>query len=915
MKGECQSKALTLMLNVSETPSEEASGKEISRSYLPRKCDHFLFCVKSVRNSIGIIFLFISISGFAQKSIPDVRLSLDVKEKSLTEVLDLIAEKSGIPFSYNPRKLPIQQKINYQATDKSLHEILKDLSEMVGMTYVLVEDQIILKPERKEDKGTSKKITYSGFVKDSETGEALIGATLILKELQAGVVSNAFGFFSITVPPGTYLVSCSFVGYKEFSRSVNLTSSINEDIGLPEEPPILQEVIVSGEAPDMVTEQQTSKADLQPQTVEERPALFGEMDVIKSLESIPGIKLHSDGSTFYYVRGGNRDQNLILMDDAPIYNPSHMLGFFSTIIPDAVNSITVYRGEMPASMGGRLSSVLDVRTKKGNDQHTQVWGSASVISNKIGVEGPIRKDVSSYLVSGRFSRLKWIANLAENNISQFQFHDLTGKMNFKLDERNRIFFSLYSGRDSYFAGNSGITWANNAATFRWNHVIHDRLFVNTTLSGSGYDYLLYYKVDEDTKWNSHISNVNLKTDVSYFLKPENEIAFGLGVSGYFFNPGNIQTSNPAASQPSLSVKNSGEVVAYGNHDVKLSQKWGINYGLRLTSWTNSGEAFEFVFDQNRNPIDTLFFLKGENYKTYVNAEPRITVNHQLTDRSSIKTGFARNVQNVHLISNSISPFTSLEVWLPSSINIKPQASNQVSMGYYQSLPKHGLSLMGEMFYKRMTNQIDFVSHASTLLNPLVERELRFGQGTSYGVEFQLKKDHGRLRGWVGYSWSRAKRKFADLNQGRVFNAFADRPHQINLMLTYDISLRWNVGMNWNYLTGAPFSSPVGFYTFNGQEVPIYDQKNNDRLPDYHRLDISATYKLNKNPENKFRHSLSFSIYNFYGRKNTLFINYNKTGVDSRTFRVPANVQDADRVISQFYLFQFTPSVAYNFKWR
>jgi outer membrane cobalamin receptor len=292
----------------------------------------------------------------------------------------------------------------------------------------------------------------------------------------------------------------------------------------------------------------------------------------------------------------------------------------------------------------------------------------------------------------------------------------------------------------------------------------------------------------------------------------------------------------------------------------------------------------------------------------------LTLSYLLHDNASIKASFSRNIQNVHLISNSISPFTSLEVWLPSSINIQPQAANQVTVGYYQSLPGAGTSLTAETFYKKMTNQIDYAAHAETLLNPFLERELRFGTATAYGVELLAKKDQGRLRGWAGYSYSRAKRKFADINQGHPFNAFYDRPHQINFMLAYDITLRWNLGMNWNYSTGAPFSSPVSFFSYNGQEVPIYGQKNNDRLPAYHRMDLSATLKLNKNPEKKFHHSLTFSIFNLYGRKNALFINYNKMELSDNSFKIPSNLLDANRQTSQFYLFQVTPSLSYNFKW-
>ena len=867
--------------------------------------------------SIGCLILPAIFSCYpvcAQNKLPDITLSIDISNRPLAEVLEIISAKSGIPFSYNPKKIQAGQKINYKAVNQTLSAILSDLSQQFGLRYTLVENQIILKPEKQTEKASSPGITLSGYVKDEKSGEALIGANVRIRELQTGVACNPFGFYSMTIPMGTYTVTTSYVGFKEFTTTLDLNASVKQDMVLVEKPPLLQEIVISGTSPNVVEDIQTSKINLRPEAVEERPALFGEMDVVKSLESVPGIKLNSDGSTFYYVRGGNRDQNLVLIDDAPVYNPSHVLGFFSTIIPDVVNDITVYKGNMPASLGGRLSSVLDVRTRKGNDQHVQAWGNVGLISTKLGVEGPLKKDVSSFLISARVSRLKWFFQLANQDITRFNFYDITAKTNFKLNPKNRIYFSVYTGADNYFSSNNGIAWTNTAGSFRWNHLFSDRLFLNTTVAASSYDYFLYANVANDTKWNSHISNFNLKADFSYFIKPQNELTFGSSINGYNFNPGNIQSRTPIPSLPALSVKNSAEFVLYGNHEIKLDNHWGLNYGARFSTWTNTGPAFEFVFDQNRNPVDTLQFTKSQNYKTFVNLEPRLTLSFLLDQNASLKTSFSRNVQNVHLISNSISPFTSLEVWLPSSINIQPQAANQVTLGYYRSLPRAGTTLTAETFYKKMTNQIDYAPHAETLLNPLLERELRFGSATAYGVEVLTKKDAGRLRGWAGYSYSRATRKFADINQGRPFNAFYDRPHQVNLMLAYDLSLRWNLGMNWNYSTGAPFSSPVSFYSYNGQEVPIYGQKNNDRLPDYHRMDVSATLALNKNPEKKFHHSLTISIFNLYGRKNALFINYNKTELNNSSFKIPSNLLDANRQTSQFYLFQVTPSLSYNFKW-
>ncbi|MEO5600908.1 MAG: TonB-dependent receptor [Cyclobacteriaceae bacterium] len=864
---------------------------------------------------IGFFLLFLSVmnEGAGQRALPDVSISIDAQNISLGELLTRITDKSGLAFSYNPKKIPIQQKTNFTAANKSLAQILTDLSQKYGLKFEHVENQIILKPDKRSGKIAAQTFTFSGTIKDSDTGEALIGASIFIHELQTGTVTNPFGFYSITIPGGIYNVSSSFIGYKDITRVVDLNGPISDDLSLVEEPPVLDEIIVTS-APTVTSQIRTSNTNIRPSAVEERPEFFGEMDVVKALESVPGVKFHSEGSTFYYVRGGHRDQNLVLIDDAPIYNPSHMLGIFSTIIPDAVNDITLYKGDMPASIGGRLSSVLDVRTKKGNDQHFQAWGSLGLISTKLGIEGPLKKNASSYLLSGRFSNFRWFFKRVGENIERFDFHDLTGKVNVRINPSNRIFLSFYSGADNYFGRNNGITWSNNAATIQWNHLFNDRLFLNTTIAAGGYDYFLYTDVKTDTKWNSHISNFNLKTDFSYFIRPENEITFGLGLNGYAFNPGNLQSSLNISRLPVLSVRNSAEFVFYANHELKLNNKLGVNYGVRLTSWSNSGEAFEYIFDETSIPSDTLYYASGERYNQFGNVEPRITVSYFLNDQSSLKTSFSRNVQNVHLISNSVSPFTSLDVWLPSSFNIKPQSANQVTLGYYNTLPLKQASFSAEAFYKKMLSQIDYDAHAEILLNPLLERELRFGTGTAFGIELLAKKDEGRLRGWIGYSWSRAKRKFAGINDGREYNAFYDRPHQINLMTVYDISTRWKLGADWNYSTGSPYSAPISFYSFNDEEVPVYGQKNNARLPDYHRLDVSATYRLNKNPGNKFIHTLSFSIFNFYGRKNALFVNYNKVETADGSLKIPANLIDPSRVTSQYYLFRFTPSISYNFKW-
>lgn len=879
----------------------------------------------TAQTSLRVFFLVACVvlpifTATSQVNIAEKKITLSLKGVPLHRAFELISEKSGISFSYNPKRLPTGAQVTLNVVNEPLGSVLKTITELHDLRFMLIENQIIIKEEKKKVMANSKPAvhTLSGYIKDSKTGEPLIGASVYVDPMRQGTTTNGFGFYSITLPAGTYTATYSYVGYSSNVQSLDLRMPIQNEIRMEEFAPMLAEVVVSTsstEAADPLNEILSSKINIPATIAELKPSFFSEADVVKSLESIPGIQFHGDGSTFYYVRGGNRDQNLILLDDAPIYNPSHMLGVFSTIIPDAVNDVNLYKGDIPASLGGRLSSVLEVRTKKGNDQHLSAWGNFGLISTKLGIEGPFRKNFSSFLISTRISRLKWFFKRVTDDVNAFDFSDFTAKVNVRLNPANRILFSFYTGGDKYFSDNTGIEWRNNAGTLQWNHLFGDRIFLNTTLAASGYDYFLHTDVRTNTRWNAHVSNITLKNDLTYYINPSNDLSMGMAINGYGFNPGNLLSDNPIPPALTLSVRNASELVLYANHEARISEKLGVSYGLRFTSWATTGEAFEFKFNENHEPIDTLYFEAGENYKRYGNLEPRLNLRYSFNEITTLKAGYARNVQNIHLISNSTSPFTSLEVWLPSSINIRPQKANQFTIGLFRDLRKLGSTFSAEVFIKRMSNQIDFESHPETLLNPLIEGELRFGKGRARGLELMLRKDEGRVRGWIGYTFSRSRLTFDEINGEKTFNAFSDRPHQINLLASYDASVRWNLNLNWIYTTGAPYSAPSSYYNFNGQQIPIYADKNNARLPDYHRMDFSAVYKINRNPEKKYQHNISFSVFNLYGRKNPLFVNYNKTEDANGDLAVPSNLVEANRVTSEYYLFSVIPSISYNFKWR
>ncbi|QSE98061.1 TonB-dependent receptor [Fulvivirga lutea] len=845
---------------------------------------------------------------YAQTSAQKI-ITIQADNLPVGDVLDMIEEQAGISFSYNSKLIKTSQKVSYRGT-ATLENVLKSLFDPMGIEFDFIEQQVVLKKKKPKD---SKKAVISGYVKDQLNGEAIIGATVSIDSLSIGVLTNAYGYYSFPIPEGEHKVTFSFIGYNPVSISVTGNRDVNYSIDLEEKPPVLEEIVITSDESVELEEVQLSKEKISAETVTEMPALFGEMDVVKSMEFVPGIKAHSDGSTFYYVRGGNRDQNLLMIDDAPVFNSSHLLGVFSTVIPDAINSIEIYKGDMPVSMGGRLSSVIDIRTKKGNDRRFEVWGNSTLISSKLGVEGPIKKGFSSFLVSGRVSRIKYLFDNGNDDLKKLNFYDLTGKLNFSLGPKDNIYISTYTGKDNYFVDNVGLEWENILGSLRWNHLFNDKLFMNATVAGSSYDYFLHTDVSTNTKWKSRIATITLKSDFTYFKKANNVWSFGLAINGYNFNPGNLTTDNPNVQPPLISIRNSAETVLYGGQEVKLTDRLGVRYGLRISSWSNQGGAFEFLFDENNSPMDTLFFDAGEDYIDFGNTEPRLGLNYELTPYSSLKFSYTRNVQNVHLITNSISPFTSLEVWLPSSYNIEPEIADLIVFGYQQQLKKSGLMLSAELYFKNMQNQIDYEPHAETLLNPLIESELRFGDAQAAGLELMARKELGRLRGWVGYTISRATRTFEDINEGKEFNSFYDRPHEINLVMGYDLTKRIKLGMNWTYYTGSPYSKPIGFFNYNGLEAPIYGEKNGSRLPDYHRMDVSATFRLNKNPESRFTHDLSFSIYNLYGRKNTLFINYGKVEDAEGEFRMPSNLLENNRLTTQSYLFRFTPSITYNFR--
>ncbi len=859
---------------------------------------------------ISVFITLLAHSSFSQNNKLTQLVTIKAVDTSLKEILLELEKQTHVSFAFNPYKLPLEALVTYQATEESLESVLEFISTTYHFKFEIIEKQIALLPD---SNSPPLSFSLSGNITDTETGEHLIGATIQIDNLNYGTISNGYGFYSMPLPYGKHTIKISYLGYKINSDSINLVSNTTFNIGLNQSTPNLKEIIVKGYKPTNIDLIQTGRVNLSPKTVVESPSAFGENDVIKSLEKIPGIQLQSEGSTFFYVRGGNKDQNLILIDDAPIYNPSHMLGLFSSIVPGTANSINIYKSDYPLAKGGKLSSVIDIKTKEGNKNRFSGWGNIGLVSTQLGIEGPFKKGQSSYILSGRFSRIKWVFKQQNPDLEKFNFYDLTGKTNFKLNDKSKLYFSFYTGADNFFTAESGLGWSNYNGSIRWNKIINKNTFANTTFYGSNYEYIFYYDRADSISWRSRIGEIGLKTDFTHFIKSNQEFSWGLNLNGRTINPGNLVSNNEVPEKYIVSVKNNIETAGYGQYSIKINNKWGLKFGVRASLWTSIGESFEFNFNDSGQATDTTAYKTGVAYHNYFKLEPRLTTSYFINENSSIKASYDRSSQNLHLITNSISPFTSFEIWLPSGPNIKPQLADQLSLGYYHFLPSIGISLQAESYYKVLHNQIDYKAHASTLLNPTIESELIFGTTKTYGLELFATKEEGRLRGMVSYTLSKAKSQFSELNNGKTFTAYADRPHNISLSLNYDIGARVTLSSNFIYTTGIPFSTPTSFYKYDGNEIPVYEGKNNSRLPNYHRLDFSAKFILNKNLSKNFRHSLIVSVYNLYGRKNPVFINFNKSSKGNGDFEVPTDLLNATRLTTQTYIYGFAPSLNYQFR--
>lgn len=752
--------------------------------------------------------------------------------------------------------------------------------------------------------------TLSGYIKDGENGETLIGATLEVPALAKGTVSNEYGFYSITLPQGSHDVTISYLGYEALNKQISFEADQKLDFEISPVGAVLEEVIISAKkANENIEKVIMSEVKLPVSQIKKMPALMGEVDIIKAIQLLPGVQTVGEGSSGFYVRGGAVDQNLILLDEAPVYNASHLLGFFSVFNADAIKDVQLYKGGIPANYGGRLASVLDVRMIDGNKKKFSGSGGIGTISSRLTLEGPILNDKSSFMVSGRRTYADVFMKLAKDTLvrqSSLYFYDLNAKVNLYLGENDRLFLSGYFGKDNFAqAGEFGFNWGNTTGTARWNHLYSSKLFSNLTVYYSDYNYFLGETGGvEGFEWRSNLKDISAKLDYSYFPNPNNSIRFGLQSIRHNIQPGVAKGTGDDSifNELALEESNSWEHAAYLSNEQKIGNKLSLLYGVRFSLFQNVGPFTVYDYDDNFDPIGEQVYEKGKRYKTYSTLEPRMGIKYTLNELNSVKLSYNRTAQYIQLASNSTSS-SPLDIWFPSSPNVKPQISDQIAIGYFKNFPKKGIEASVELYYKKMKNAIDFKDHAQLLLNKYLEGDLRFGEGRAYGMEVLVKKELGKLTGWVGYTLARTERKIEGINNGNYYPTKYDKTHDISVVLSYDMNERVNFSTNWIYGTGAAVTFPTGRYEYFGTTVPVYSQRNGERMPAYHRMDLACTLKgKRKWFKGKVDHDMVFSIYNVYNRKNAYSINFEEDEANPNV-----------NVAKKTYLFKIIPAATLNFK--
>lgn len=772
---------------------------------------------------------------------------------------------------------------------------------------------------------SQEKITVSGTIYDDLNNETLIGVSVFFPELNAGTTTNEYGFYSITIPKGNYKIQISYLGYTTIVESLILSDKITKNFKLKEVTESLSEIIIEADIEKLnLKTPQMSVNKLTAATIKQIPVVLGEADIIKSLILLPGVTSAGEGASGFNVRGGAADQNLILLDEAIVFNSSHLFGFFSVFNPDVIKDVKLYKGGIPARFGGRLSSVLDIYQKEGNSKDFNLTGGIGLVSSRLLAEGPIIKEKSSFLIGGRASYAHLFLPLL-NNDNKAYFYDLNTKVNYRFNNRNNVFLSTYFGKDIFSISDNFVNkYGNNVVNIRWNHLFSDKLFSNLSLIYSDYFYGLILDF-VGFEWNSGITNFNFKYDFKHYINENFKLSYGINNIYIKFNPGEIIPNRASSGivADKLIDKYANEFATYIDAEHKINENLTFQYGVRFSNFLRLGQDEFNVYENNQPLIYNEQFKKYETavatgietfkrsdvISSFNNFEPRFSLSYVLNENESIKTSYNRMAQYLHLLSNTSSP-TPLDVWTPSGKFIKPQLLNQYAIGYFKAINEGNYTLETEVFYKDIQNRIDYINGANLIANNEIETVILNGKARAYGLEILLKKNEGNFKGWLAYTLSKSEQltpgrnaSEPGINQGKWYSTPFDKTHDISINGSYELNKKWKFNANFLFQTGQPTNFPVGQYEIQGLNVPIFDdnRRNADRLPAYHRMDISATLTPTTNNNRKWQAEWVFGLYNLYGRKNAASINFRQ---NRETFRNEA---------IQTSIFGLVPSVTYNFK--
>lgn len=770
---------------------------------------------------------------------------------------------------------------------------------------------------------SAQEYTISGYVRDIENGETLIGAFVFISENGASTVTNEYGFYSLTVDEGQYTLNGTYLGFKDNIQAINLQQNRTINLEMTPDANTLEEVVVVAEEVDRNVrslEMSVNKLDIK--TIEKLPTLLGETEILRGIQLLPGVTSVGEGAAGFNVRGGSIDQNLVLLDEAPVYNSSHLFGFFSVFNPDAVKDVKLYKGGIPARFGGRLSSILDVRMKEGNSKKFQMDGGIGTIFSRLSLEAPIIKDKSSFIVAGRRSYIDVLAApfLNEDTGSPvLNFYDLTLKTNYKFSDKDQLFLSGYFGRDNFgFGSAAGFNWGNQTGTLRWNHLFSDKLFANTTAYFSNYDYQINFgDTDEDTfDWSANIKNYSIKPEFSYFIRPQNILRFGGQTIYYIFEPANaISVSNEQVTDISTSEQFSLESNIFVENEITLFDKLQMNYGVRLSHFAYLGGRNVYTFGDvpkgDQRPLTDITVAEdGEVIEDYLNLEPRFSLKVDLDKKSSFKASYNRTAQYIHLLSNTTAS-TPVDIWTPATNNIKPAMADQVAVGYFRNFKENKYEFSGELYYKTMDNLIDYIDGADLILNEFVEGQILEGQGRAYGAELMVKKTKGKFSGWLSYTLARSERLVEGINNDEWYPSRFDQTHNLSLTTFYEFTDRITLSANFVYNTGTPTTFANSGYYQQGYFIPNNDNnaRNNVRIPDYHRLDFALTIDP-KPGDRKWKGQWVIGIYNIYSKRNPFSIYFRQSPE-----RVPINQAVNTEAIRLSVIGNFIPSISYNFTFK